>query len=76
MQATGALSANTVKNVSVTWPTAMPSATYAIVATPVTVSPHTVAVSIVSQTAAGCVLAVRSTAAVAGGINVHVLALA
>lgn len=76
---TGTLSANTVKNISVTWPSSMPNIGYAVTATVETATPHTVTVGVVpgSKTVNGCTLAVRSTAAVGGGgLNVNVIALA
>lgn len=76
---TGALTANTAKDVAVTWPAAMPSTTYAVVAMVETATPQTVAVSlkIGSRTTTGCTLVVRSTAAVnASGLNVGVVGLA
>lgn len=75
---TGALTANTVKQVTVTWPTAMPNATYAVTATTEhATAPQQFAISIVSKTTIACILAVRSTAAVAAaGVNISVIALA
>lgn len=75
---TAALTANTVKDVSVTWGSAMPSATYSVVATVEHgTAPQQFAISVKSKTTTGCVLAVRSTAAVnAQGVNVSVIALA
>lgn len=75
---TAALTANTVKDVSVSWGSAMPSATYSVVATVEHgTAPQQFAISVKSKTTTGCVLAVRSTAAVnAQGVNVSVIALA
>jgi hypothetical protein len=74
---TGALTANTVKNVTATFPTAMPNTTYAAVAmVEHATAPQQFAISIVSKATGSCVLAVRSTAAVnASGVNVSVIAL-
>lgn len=76
---TGALTANTVKTVGVTWPAAMPDITYAVTAMVEISTPQTVAVGLTasSRTVVGCSLAVRSTVAVnAQGLNVHVIGLA
>lgn len=74
---TGSLSANAVKQITVTFPTPMPSGTYSVTVTPMSASPHTVACGVVSTAAGSCVIAVRSTAAVnQQGLNLHLIALA
>lgn len=75
---TGALTANTVKQVTVTFTSAMPNNTYAVVAmVEHATAPQQFTISLVSKTTTGCVLAVRSTSAVnAQGVNVGVIALA
>lgn len=74
-----ALAANTVTEVPVTWPTAMPDATYSVASG--IVCPATLAGKIAaalkpgSATTAGCSLLVVSTVAVAaGGAGLHVVA--
>lgn len=76
---TGSLTANTVKTITVTWPTAMPDTGYAVTATIESATPQNVAIGVNpgSRTTTGCTLSVRSTAAVnAAGLNVHVIGMA
>jgi hypothetical protein len=76
---TGALTANTVKSVPVSFSPALPDALYCVTALIESTTPQTVAIGINpnSRTTSGCSLSVRSTAAVnAQGLNVHVIALA
>lgn len=74
----GALSANTVKQVTVTWPTAMPDASYRVTVLAHSATPQTIAIGLVSKAAGSCVIAVRSTAAIAAspGLNIDVIAQA